>query len=90
MDHLSGPAPVTINRNDRFVVSHADGTIDGTTNEGFYASDTRFVSGYRIWTNGRVPIRLTSILTSKSLPQSGVHGTRVSRRNCQDYVLAPR
>src|SRR6185369_14454933 len=37
-----------------------------------------------------VPIRLTPILTSKSLPQIGVHGTRVSRRNCQDYVLAPR
>ena len=60
MDHLSGPAPLTINRNDRFVVSHADGTIDGTTNEGFFAADTRFVSGYRIWANGRVPILLTS------------------------------
>jgi hypothetical protein len=37
-----------------------------------------------------VPNRLTPILTSKSLLESGVHGTRVGRRNRQDYVLAPR
>jgi glycogen debranching enzyme len=54
------PAAITINRNDRFVVCRQDGTIDGPGNEGFYASDTRFVSGYRISINGEDPVLLAS------------------------------
>jgi glycogen debranching enzyme len=55
-----GPAGITINRNDRFVVCRPDGSIDGNSDGGFYAADTRFVSGYRIAVNGAAPVLLTS------------------------------
>ena len=55
-----GPAGITINRNDRFVVCRPDGTIDGRGDDGFYAADSRFVSGYRISINGEVPVLLSS------------------------------
>ena len=51
---------ITINRNDRFVVSRADGSMDGLGNDGFFAADTRFVSGYRITVNGKSPVLLAS------------------------------
>ena len=54
-----GPAGITINRNDRFVVCRPDGSIDGGGDDGFFASDTRFVSGYRITINGEDPVLLT-------------------------------
>ena len=38
-----GPANVTINRNDRFLVCQPDGRIESTRPEGFFARDTRFV-----------------------------------------------
>ena len=64
MDHVSaGSSTITINRNDRFVVSRTDGTIDPTANDGFFARDTRLVSGYRVWINGRVPVLLNSAAT---------------------------
>ena len=59
----AGRGSITINRNDRFVVCRPDGTMDGSGNDGFYASDTRFVSGYRIWINGRNPVLLDSAAT---------------------------
>ena len=55
-----GPASVTINRDDRFVVCAPDGTIRSGAEEGFFARDTRFVSGYRMWINGREPVLLNS------------------------------
>ncbi|MEW5990202.1 MAG: glycogen debranching N-terminal domain-containing protein [Chloroflexota bacterium] len=58
-----GPAGITINRNDRFVVCRPDGTIDGGGDDGFYASDTRFVSGYGITINGERPVLLASAAT---------------------------
>ncbi len=58
-----GPATVTINRNDRFVVAAADGTIDDAGSHGFFAADTRFVSGYRVLINGRPPTLLASAAT---------------------------
>jgi glycogen debranching enzyme len=54
------PTAITINRNDRFVVCRKDGTIVGPGNEGFYASDTRFVSGHQISINGETPVLLAS------------------------------
>ena len=42
------------------MVAGLAGTIDGRGNEGFYASDTRFVSGYRITLNGEDPVLLSS------------------------------
>ncbi len=55
-----GPAGITINRNDRFVVCRPDGSIDGGGDDGFFAADTRFVSGYRITVNGDAPTLLSS------------------------------
>jgi glycogen debranching enzyme len=54
---------ITINRNDRFVVSAHDGRIDGAGSHGFFAADTRFVSGHAIKINGRDPVLLTSAAT---------------------------
>jgi glycogen debranching enzyme len=59
----AGRGSITINRNDRFVVCRPDGTMDGAGTDGFFASDTRFVSGYRIWINGRSPVLLDSAAT---------------------------
>ena len=40
-----------------------DGRIDGSVGAGFFAADTRFVSGYKVRINGRDPILLTSAAT---------------------------
>ena len=40
-----GPATITINRDDRVVVCQPDGSIHGTSEDGFFARDTRFLSG---------------------------------------------
>jgi glycogen debranching enzyme len=64
MDRDPGGVPtITINRNDRFVVSALDARIDGSGSEGFFAADTRFVSGYRMLVNGRDPVVLASAAT---------------------------
>jgi glycogen debranching enzyme len=55
-----GPATVTINRDDRVVVCQPDGRIEATADEGFFARDTRFISGYDIWVNGQRPVLLNS------------------------------
>ena len=55
-----GPSNVTINRNDRFLVCQPDGRIESTKQEGFFARDTRFVSGWDLLVNGRRPVLLNS------------------------------
>ena len=55
-----GPSTVTINRDDRVVVCDPDGQIRSGEDEGFFARDTRYVSGYRLLVNGRRPILLSS------------------------------
>jgi glycogen debranching enzyme len=55
-----GPANLTINRDDRFVVSGPDGRIDPLTDDGFYTRDTRFISGWAMTINGHPPLLLTS------------------------------
>lgn len=55
-----GPATITINRDDRVVVCGPDGAISEGAEEGFFARDTRFVSGYGVWINGHRPILLNS------------------------------
>jgi glycogen debranching enzyme len=55
-----GPATITMNRDDRVVVCQPDGRIESQAEEGFFARDTRFVSGYGIWLNGRPPLLLNS------------------------------
>jgi len=55
-----GPASITINRDDRVMVCQPDGWIDPHAEEGFFARDTRLVSGYGLWINGRRPLLLNS------------------------------
>ena len=55
-----GPSTVTINRDDRVVVCGQNATIVGSRDEGFFARDTRFVSGYGLWINGLEPVLLNS------------------------------
>jgi glycogen debranching enzyme len=57
---LVGPSTVTINRDDRFLVCQPDGRITEHAEEGFFARDTRFVSGWDVLLNGQRPILLNS------------------------------
>ena len=51
-----GPSTITMNRDDRFVVCQPDGRIERQAEEGFFARDTRFVSGYELFLNGQRPV----------------------------------
>ena len=55
-----GPSAVTINRDDRVVVCEPDGRIATLAEQGFFTLDTRFISGYDLWINGRRPLLLNS------------------------------
>jgi glycogen debranching enzyme len=55
-----GPSTITINRDDRFVVSQPDARIESIADEGFFCRDTRFISGYDVWLNGKRPTLLNS------------------------------
>src|SRR5512134_2250644 len=55
-----GPSAITINRDDRVLVCAPDATVNAGAAEGFFARDTRFVSGYALLVNGRRPILLNS------------------------------
>ena len=49
-----------MNRDDRFVVCQPDGRIERLAEEGFFARDTRFVSGYEVFLNGQRPALLNA------------------------------
>jgi N-terminal domain of (some) glycogen debranching enzymes len=49
-----------MNRDDRVVVCQPDGSIHGTSEDGFFARDTRFLSGYTLLVNGAQPALLNS------------------------------
>jgi glycogen debranching enzyme len=55
-----GPAAITINRDDRFLVCQPDGRILGGIDDGFFTRDSRFISGYDLWINGHRPVLLNS------------------------------
>ena len=55
-----GPATITINRDDRFLVCQPDGSILGSADDGFFTRDTRFLSGYRLRLNGQSPVLLNA------------------------------
>jgi glycogen debranching enzyme len=55
-----GPPTITINRDDRVVVCQPNGRIDPDEEQGFFARDTRFISGYDFWVNGQRPTLLNS------------------------------
>src|SRR5260370_9183912 len=53
-----GAPTITINHDHQFMVSDPDATLAPTGAVGFFACDTRFVSGYSVAINGRVPLLL--------------------------------
>ena len=55
-----GPSVIMINRDDRVLVCQPDGRIVDGFEGGFFARDTRFVSGYGLLLNGRRPVLLNS------------------------------
>ncbi len=55
-----GPSAITINRDDRVLISQPDGRVLGGSTDGFFARDTRFVSGYELLINGSRPVLLNS------------------------------
>ncbi|HSL77071.1 MAG TPA: glycogen debranching N-terminal domain-containing protein [Candidatus Limnocylindrales bacterium] len=54
-----GPSTITITRDDRVLICQPDARIVGEA-DGFFTRDTRFISGYDLFINGRRPILLGS------------------------------
>jgi len=48
-----GPPQITINRGNTFVVSEPDGSVSAYTDQGFYSRDTRYVSKYEFYADGK-------------------------------------
>jgi glycogen debranching enzyme len=57
---IVGPSTITINHNNRFLIAQPDATMLASDDVGFFASDTRFVSGYDLTINGRTPLLLNA------------------------------
>src|SRR2546422_9184228 len=55
-----GPPVLTINQGSTFMVTELNGEIGTGTEQGLFASDTRFLSYYEIAANGEPWLRLTS------------------------------
>jgi glycogen debranching enzyme len=55
-----GPATITIVREDRIVVYEPDGRIVGDAAQGFFAADTRLLSGWDLRVNGVRPVGLAA------------------------------
>jgi glycogen debranching enzyme len=60
VDVAIGPSTITINHDDRFLVAQPDATLAPGDDVGFFARDTRFVSGYRVTVNGHDPLLLNA------------------------------
>ena len=73
-----GPASITINRDDRFLVCQPDGRILGGADDGFFTRDTRLISGYDLRINGRRPVLLNSAPDPVLLGPLRVHERRRS------------
>jgi glycogen debranching enzyme len=48
-----GPPVLTINNGYTFLVSELDGSITPASDQGLYARDTRYLSGYQLYINGQ-------------------------------------
>ena len=48
-----GPPVSTINHGYTFLVSEFDGAITNATDQGFYSRDTRYISHYRLYIDGK-------------------------------------
>jgi glycogen debranching enzyme len=48
-----GPPVLTINNGHTFLVSELDGSITPASDQGLYTADTRYLSGYQLFINGK-------------------------------------
>src|SRR5262249_2978128 len=48
-----GPPVLTINNGHTFLVSELDGSITHASDQGLYSRDTRYLSGYQLYINGK-------------------------------------
>ncbi len=55
-----GPSTLTINQDHQIVISQRDATMAPTDDVGFFARDTRFVSGYTVTMNGLKPLLISA------------------------------
>src|SRR2546427_9649144 len=86
-----GVPTITINHDHQFLVCDSNATMVPTAGVGFFARDTRFVSGYSLTINGRVPLLLDASpfdhfsarweFTSPELPLAG------TRNGAEDDVI---
>jgi glycogen debranching enzyme len=60
VDIQVGPAAVTIHFDDEVLVCDADAKMSSTQEQGYFARDTRFVSGYRLKLGRSAPVLLNS------------------------------
>lgn len=67
IDISVGPPVLTINHSSTFMVTDLSGEIAADSEQGVFASDTRFVSYYRIFANGEPWIRLASAATASHI-----------------------
>jgi glycogen debranching enzyme len=60
VDVQVGPATITIHFDDQVVVCEPDSKMSSTADQGFFARDTRMVSGYRLKLGRVAPVLLNS------------------------------
>ena len=58
MEVSVGPPVVSTHFNDEVVVCELSGEMSSTKEQGYFAADTRLVSGYRLKLGGEQPILL--------------------------------
>ena len=56
MEIRVGPASVTIHTDDQFLVCESDAEMSSTEEQGYFAADTRLVSGYRLKLGRKRPV----------------------------------
>ncbi len=64
MDVRVGPDLITLHLDDHVLVCDVDGRMSRDSGQGFFAADTRFVSGYRLRLGGTAPVLLASAAVS--------------------------
>jgi len=53
MEVTVGPPVLTINNGDTFLITELDGSIANASDQGLYSRDTRYLSGYELYINGK-------------------------------------
>jgi glycogen debranching enzyme len=66
MDIPVGPAAITIHSDDEVLVCDLDAKMSSNKEQGYFAADTRFVSGYRLKLGRVAPVLLNSAAVSAS------------------------